>query len=80
MKHQIFSNWNLFRILRFVLGIVIMIQAIYSHNYTFGIIGLLFSVMSVFNIGCCGGTCTTNNFSKSNEPEDITYEEVDSTK
>lgn len=80
MKHQIFNNWNFFRFLRLTLGIVIMIQSLYSKNYTFGIIGLLFSTMSLYNVGCCGGTCSTTNFSKSKEPEDIAYEEVGKSK
>lgn len=80
MKNQLFNHWNIFRVLRLILGIVIIIQSFYTRNYTFGIIGLLFSLMSVFNVGCCGTTCSTTNFSKSNEPEDITYEEVVNTK
>lgn len=76
MKNQIFKNWNFFRILRLILGIVIIIQSIYTRNYTFGIIGLLFATTSIFNVACCGSSCSTTNFSKSNEPEDIAYEEV----
>lgn len=78
MKQIIFSGWNWFRILRLVLGCIIIAQAFAMKDVMFGIAGLLFSVMAIFNVSCCGvGSCgippqknATNNIN------DIQYEEI----
>ena len=77
MKHAIFSNWNFMRFLRLALGIVIIVQAIIIKEWTLGILGLLFSAMPVFNIGCCAtGSCSTQVKKTSETTKDITYEEL----
>ena len=80
MKQSILSNWNFFRFLRLGIGIVILVQAVLARDVLFGIVGLLFSGMAVFNVGCCGmGTCSTPNkpAKKTSETtKDIRYEEV----
>ena len=80
MKRMIFSNWNLFRILRLGLGIAIIVQAVMARDMLFAFAGLLFSLMALFNVGCCGnGTCPPapkNNPTPGTPIKDITYEEV----
>ena len=78
MKQAIFSNWNFMRFLRLGLGIFIIVQSVIVKDWTMGILGLLFTIMSVFNIGCCGiGGCATAAPKRSAETtKDITYEEV----
>ncbi len=78
MKQAIFSNWNLMRFLRLALGIAIIVQSVVAKDWTMGIVGALFTVMPVFNIGCCGaGGCATTPQKKTSETtKDITYEEV----
>ncbi len=77
MKHLIFSDWNFMRVLRLVIGIAVMIQAVLTKDVFFGLAGFLFTGMVIFNLGCCGtGRCYTT-FKKPVEPaKDITYEEV----
>lgn len=78
MKQVIFTNWNFFRFLRFVLGIIIVIQAIMARDWVFGLAGLFFSGMALFNAGCCGtGACYTPPVKNTNNTKDITYEELD---
>ena len=77
MKQIIFSNWNFMRFLRLGLGIAIIVQSIMAGNWTMGILGLLFTAMPVFNIGCCAtGGCSTPTKKTSETTKDITYEEV----
>jgi hypothetical protein len=77
MKQIILTNWTFLRILRLVAGIAIIVQAVITKQTLFGIVGILFTSMAIFNTGCCGtGGCDT---AFKNEPEntkDITYEEV----
>ena len=77
MKQIILSNWNFMRFLRLGLGIAIIIQSTLAGNWTMGILGLLFTAMPVFNIGCCGSAgCTTPVKKSSETAKDIRYEEV----
>ncbi len=80
MKQSILSNWSFFRFLRLGIGIAIVVQAVMAMDVLFGIAGLLFTGMAVFNIGCCGmGGCntpTTTTKKTSETTKDITYEEV----
>ena len=79
MKQSILSNWSLFRFLRLGIGIAILVQAVMARDVLFGIAGLLFAGMAVFNIGCCGmGGCNTPNITTKNTQvtKDIPYEEV----
>jgi hypothetical protein len=77
MKQAIFSNWNFMRFLRLGLGIAIIIQSATAGNWTMGILGLVFTAMPVFNIGCCGTAgCATTVKKSSETTKDITYEEV----
>jgi hypothetical protein len=58
MKYVILHNWNFFRGLRLILGIIIIVQAVMSREWIFGMMGFFFAGMALFNQGCCGtGTC-----------------------
>lgn len=77
MKQSILSNWNFLRFLRLGIGIAIVVQGIMAKEVMFGIIGLLFSSMAVFNIGCCGtGTCSVPAKRAVQSAKDTSYEEV----
>jgi NO-binding membrane sensor protein with MHYT domain len=80
MKEAMVTNWNFFRFLRLGIGIAIIVQAVMAKDMLFGIAGLLFTGMAVFNIGCCGmGKCNTSNIPQkkiSETTNDISYEEV----
>ena len=65
------------RFLRLGLGIFIIVQSIMAKDWTMGILGLLFTAMPVFNIGCCGtGGCNTPTKKTFETTKDISYEEV----
>lgn len=78
MKQAIFKNWNFMRLLRLGLGIIVVVQSVLMKDTTMGILGILFTALPVFNIGCCGAGGCAGTFSKENngKPEDISYEEV----
>jgi hypothetical protein len=77
MKQVLFSNWNFMRFLRLGLGIAIIVQSVIAGNWTMGILGLLFTAMPVFNIGCCGTSgCSTPTKKTTETTKDISYEEV----
>jgi hypothetical protein len=77
MKQVLFSNWNFMRFLRLGLGITIIVQSVMAGNWTMGILGLLFTAMPVFNIGCCGtGGCNAPIKKTSETTKDVSYEEV----
>ena len=78
MKQAIFSNWNFMRFLRLALGIFIIAQSVFAKDWTMGILGILFTLMPVFNIGCCGmgGCAAAAPKINAETTKDITYEEV----
>lgn len=77
MKQTILNNWTFMRVFRLGIGIAIMVQAAMAKEVLFGLAGLLFTGMSVFNIGCCGtGGCYTPTKKPAETTKDITYEEV----
>jgi hypothetical protein len=79
MKQAILNNWNFSRALRLIIGVVILMQAISTKDITIGILALLFIMMPVLNIGCCGSGACTYSIKKNNDNDsqkETTYEEV----
>ena len=77
MIQSILSNWNFMRFIRLVLGIAIIVQSVIAKDWTMGIIGVLFTSMPVFNVGCCGSNgCATPVKNNKEQTKDISYEEV----
>jgi hypothetical protein len=73
----ILQGWNFMRILRFVLGIAIIVQGIVSKETMTTVLGVVFGGMALANIGCCGmGGCAVNRTPTSNKQEEVQYEEV----
>lgn len=76
---QLISNWTFMRIIRLVLAIVILVQALYARDTTTAAIGLMLLAMAFMNIGCCGvGGCQTpiQKTKKSDPQKEVSYEEV----
>ncbi|MBP6431761.1 MAG: hypothetical protein KA319_08345 [Ferruginibacter sp.] len=69
------KNWNFFRIIRLVLGVAIIVQAIIAKDVLMGLLGTMFTAMPLFNIGCCGVNTCSPIERKSNSSK-IEYEEV----
>jgi len=77
MKQTILSNWNFIRVLRLAMGIAIIVQAVMVKDLLFGLAGILFTGMAVFNAGCCGtGGCYAPPKKNIEPAKEITYEEV----
>jgi hypothetical protein len=77
MKETLLQNWNFMRLLRLLAGIAIIIQAVANKDTVFGVAGLLFTMMALFNTGCCGtGGCYTPIKKTTKSTEEISYEEV----
>lgn len=77
IKQAILSNWNFMRFLRLALGIAIIVQSAIAGNWAMAVVGLLFTAMPVFNIGCCGTAgCATPVKKSSETTKDTRYEEV----
>lgn len=65
------------RALRLAMGIFVIAQGIRTAEWSFIVLGALFSLLPLLNIGCCGSTGCSIPLAKSNKKtDDITYEEV----
>ncbi|HEY1054380.1 hypothetical protein [Emticicia fontis] len=60
------QNWNLVRILRLVFAIVVIVQGFQVHEWLLVILGGIFSLMPLMNIGCgsTSGCSTSFNFNQ----------------
>jgi len=78
MRQTIFSNWNIVRVLRLVLGVLALSAAFSEKDKIMGLLGTIFTIQAIFNIGCCGATgCSTNYKESSNEDgKEINYEKI----
>lgn len=72
----IFIKWNFMRVLQFILGSIVLIQALIERDFLFGVGGLLFILMAIFNLGCCNNACYTPTKKNKTPQDDVIYEEV----
>ncbi|MBK6640656.1 MAG: hypothetical protein KBH11_01160 [Bacteroidia bacterium] len=72
------SNWNLMRVVRFIIGIIILIEGINSRQWIPGIVGGIFLIQAILNVGCCGSEGCNVPESKvdPDKTETVRYEEV----
>lgn len=73
---QVGSHWHLMRIIRLMIGILIIAQAIADRHLMVGLLGAAFASMAIFNVGCCGSNGCTPTKQTPNNPKEFTYEEV----
>lgn len=76
---HLLKSWGFMQVLRFVFGVVVMIQAIITLDMVLGIMGLVVGGMAFLNLGCCGANgCEANdkNSNPKNQISDVEYEEV----
>lgn len=76
------NDWNVMRVIRLALGILVIIQSISEKNFMLTVAGGLFAFLALINVGCCGanGCAVKSRENKSNLKEEAVYEEVDLTK
>ncbi len=72
------SNWNFSRALRLLLGVIILIEGIRNGEMLFVIFGAIFTLMPVFNVGCCSTTYCNPRQQRTSASfeEDVSFEEV----
>lgn len=77
MKGSIFNNWNIMRVFRLIIGLLILVQAIVAKDMMLVIAGIIFTSMPIFNVGCCAaGSCYTAVKKNAENPKEVSYEEV----
>lgn len=78
MKDVVLKNWNFMRFLRLSIGVFILVQGIITQDWIVGAAGLLFSLMPVFNLGCCsaGGCNVPVKKVDTDTIENVVFEEV----
>jgi hypothetical protein len=77
MRQTILRNWNFMRAFRLIIGIAIIIQAAMAKDVLFGLAGIFFSGLALFNSGCCGSSaCYTPVKKDTAIQKEICYEEV----
>ena len=77
MKNVLTNQWNVFRIVRLVLGVAVIIQGIIASEILLVIAGIVVSGMALLNAGCCGAAgCHVPVSKKKTNAEEISYEEV----
>lgn len=72
------QGWHFMRILRVLLGVIIIVQGITAKDSSFILIGGLLAAMGFFNIGCGPAGCGIPNrpINKSSTANDIEFEEL----
>ncbi|MDX1936573.1 MAG: hypothetical protein SFU21_05635 [Flavihumibacter sp.] len=82
MKQLLTKGWNFMRVLRLVMSVPALYFGITNSDVLLWVAGGFLFVMSVFNIGCSGGTCYTNaqpghvNSAANKNSNSVVYEEV----
>lgn len=61
MLNIAFQNWNFIRIIRLLLGIVLLIESVKMNDYFLILISSAFTLIPLLNIGCSGGNCGINS-------------------
>ncbi len=79
---MLLKNWDFFRILRLVLGILSIGMAIYSLNLTYALIGSILLLQAIFNMSCGVGGCGYPQYKKATQKDvpDISFTEITSNK
>lgn len=67
---EIKIQWSLMRILRLLMGLILFAQGIFSQQWIAALLGIGFSLMPIFNLGCgCEGSACPYN-PKSTKPDE----------
>lgn len=78
--HRLKNGWNTLKLVRVLLGVLVLYSSIAEHNTAGIMLGSLFTVFSLLTDGVCctAGACSNPIQSKNNAtPENIEYEELD---
>ena len=71
------TSWGYMRILRLIIGVIAIIQAIITADIIIGMMGIIIGGMAFFNTGCCSTSGCNVNYKKGTKHiNDVEYEEV----
>lgn len=77
MKQRLLTGWNFIRVLYLIAGVMMLVQSVADRQWLLALVGLYFTVMGLFAIGCAGGSCYAPPVSKTNHALSNTeFEEV----
>lgn len=78
MFRKLFSNWSALRFFRLILGVTVIVQGVFTHDWMIGLFGVVFTSMPLLNYGCCGVNGCAVPMSKkiTDKNQDVVYEEV----
>lgn len=75
MKNYL-KNWNIMRLVRLAIGIAIAVQGWLNNEWIFVILGTLFSLMPLFDLGCQSGSCSTSISKRKSKNVNVKYDEI----
>ena len=83
LKERLFTNWNLMRIFRLGIGVMMLVTGIQTRDWVIGLFSTFFLYQALTDTGCCGTRgCYTPANRKGAEPTvpaqetTIEYEEI----
>jgi len=81
-KERILSGWNILRVIRLGLALLVIYESIKNYDVMFAILGSVILFQAVLNFGCCGqdGCAVNTNSNKQtdiiNSKEEVSFTEV----
>ncbi|MFN3588000.1 MAG: hypothetical protein ACK4UP_01380 [Spirosomataceae bacterium] len=76
------TGWTMVRVIRFIIGAIILVQSIVMNQYAIAAFGGIFMTQALLNLGCgssngCGvPTTRMTNLRRTPNTGDVEYEEV----
>ncbi|MCO5231962.1 MAG: hypothetical protein M9958_12500 [Chitinophagales bacterium] len=71
------KSWSAIRIIRLILGVLVIVEGVKSNEWMFIVLGGVFALMALLNAGCSSRACATpRRKSFQSDDEEVTYEEV----
>ncbi len=75
-KYNLTNNWNVIRLIRLALSVIILVQAVQMHDMLFGVFGSFFLYQSLTNTGCCGSGGCAPAINKKDSTEEVEFTEI----
>ena len=73
---KILNNWSVIRVLRLVMALFVIYQGVTSQQWLFVGLGIIFALLPLFNLGCCGTNSCTTSLSNSQKNKETTFTEI----
>ena len=82
LKERIVANWDLLRIMRMGIGLMMLVMAFQSRDWALGLFSGFFLYQAITNTGCCGArgcntpVATRRTYLPTEQPDTTEYGEV----